>query len=41
MDEEAALAAMKSPTFTENIKSKKGGRERNGLNLSFNGDKTF
>ena len=41
MDEEAALAVMNIPTFTENIKSKKGGRERSGLNLSFNGDKTF
>ena len=37
-DEEAALAATIIAAFTENIKRKKGGRERNGLNLGFNGD---
>ena len=30
-DEEAALAAIIIATFTENIKRKKGGKERNGL----------
>ena len=37
-DEEAALAATIIAASTENIKRKKGGRERNGLNLGFNGD---
>ena len=30
-DEEAALAAITIATFTENIKGKKGGKERNGF----------
>ena len=37
-DEKAALAATIIAASTENIKRKKGGRERNGLNLGFNGD---
>ena len=35
-DEEAALAAIAVANFTENIKSKKGGKERNGFFSFFN-----
>ena len=40
-DDEAALTAIITITFTENIKrKKKKRRERNGLNLGFNWDDT-
>ena len=37
-NEEATAAAFIIATFTENIKRKKGGRERNGLNLGLKGE---
>ena len=40
-DEEAALIDIVIATFKENTNRKKGGRERNGLNLGFNGDNKF